>query len=228
MDAQPNPPTSSGETKFLRGGPWRRGRKIGALALAVALVVFGTGWFAHAPLLRQLASWWVVSDPLVHADAIVVLGGSLEVRPFAAAALYKRGFANKILISNVPLGRAERLGFIPSHAELNRDILVKLGVPSSAIALFGENNSSTFEEAVALRAWAAQSRVKSVIVPTDMFDTRRTRWIFDRELKPAGISVIVHAFPPPGYGTNDWWRNRYGLIDFDNEVLKYLYYRLAY
>jgi uncharacterized SAM-binding protein YcdF (DUF218 family) len=158
----------------------------------------------------------------------VVLGGSIDVRPFAAAALYKRGFAIKILVANVQMGRAERLGLVTSHTQLNRDVLLKLGVPEAAVDTFGENVSSTHEEAQALREWALASQAKRVIVPTELFAARRTRWIFDRELGPIGVDVIVHAFRPADYTLANWWRHRYGLIDFNNEVLKYLYYRAQY
>ena len=220
MDTEPSKPQPSGRRP--------RGRRIFGLPLVIALLLAGVILLAHAPLLRHIAGWWSVSDALTRADAIVVLGGSLDVRPFAAAALFKDGFADKILISNVQLGKAEGLGYIPSHTELNLDVLLKLGVPSSAIAIFGENNSNTFEEALAARTWAEQSHARRLIVPTDLFDTRRTRWIFDHELNPAQVTVIVRAYPPPDYGINDWWRNRHGLVDFSNEVLKYMYYRLAY
>ncbi len=79
------------------------------------------------------------------------MGGDLDVRPFAAAALHKRGFASKILVSNVREGRAERLGWVPSHTALNRDVLPKLSVPETAIATFGEGYSSTQQEAEAIR-----------------------------------------------------------------------------
>jgi uncharacterized SAM-binding protein YcdF (DUF218 family) len=228
MDTHLNSSISGSEKEHVAPKPRRRRRSRLVVGLAVVALAFAIAWLVHAPMLRQVGGWWSVSDELAHADAIVVLGGSLEVRPFAAAALYKRGFADKVLVSNVQIGRAERLGFIPSHTELNRDVLLKSGVPESAIVTFGENNSSTFEEAEAVRAWAAQSQAKSIIVPTELFAARRTRWIFNRELKPAGVAVIIRAFPPPDYGTGDWWRNRHGLVDFNNEVLKYLYYRLAY
>jgi uncharacterized SAM-binding protein YcdF (DUF218 family) len=191
--------------------------------LAIAAV-----WLEHEPILQHIAAWWVVSDDLAPADAIVVLGGDLEVRPFAAAALYRRGLAGKILVSNVQMTRAERLGLIPSHTQLNCDILLKLGVPDSAIVKFGEDNKSTYDEAVAVRRWAEEQHAKAVIVPTEIFAARRTRWVFNRELAPVGVQVIVSAFPPAGYRLADWWRHRSGFVDFNNEVLKYLFYRTQY
>jgi uncharacterized SAM-binding protein YcdF (DUF218 family) len=191
--------------------------------LAIAAV-----WLEHEPILQHLAAWWVVSDDLAPADAIVVLGGDLDVRPFAAAALYKRGLADKILVSNVQMTRAERLGLIPSHTQLNCDILLKLGVPDSAIVKFGDDNKSTYDEAVGVRRWAEAEHAKVVIVPTELFAARRTRWIFNRELTPIAVRVIVSAFPPAGYRLADWWRHRNGFVDFNNEVLKYLFYRTQY
>ena len=204
----------------------RWGRAV--IGLAIAVLAIGIGWAEREPILQRLAAWWVVSDELTHADAIVVLGGDIDVRPFAAAALYERGFASKILVPNVRMGRAERLGFVPSHTQLNCDVLLNLGIPETAVDTFGEDVSSTREEAQALREWALASQAKRVIVPTEFFAARRTRWILARELDPIGVEVIVHAFPPDEYVLADWWRHRYGLIDFNNEVLKYLYYRARY
>jgi len=147
----------------------------------------------------------------------VVLGGSIDVRPFAAADLYKRGLASKILVANVRMGRAESLGLVPSHTQLNRDVLLKLGIPAMAIVAFGESVSSTHEEAEALREWAVVSQAKRIIIPTELFAARRAQWVFDRELAPKGVHVMVYALPPPEYTLADWWHHRYGLIDFNNE-----------
>ena len=51
-----------------------------ACLLAVAFVF-------RAPLLRGLADVWIATEPMVEADAIVILGGGLETRPFEAAKL---------------------------------------------------------------------------------------------------------------------------------------------
>ncbi len=194
----------------------------------IAAIAIGVGWVERASILQNIAAGWIISDELAHADAVVVLGGSIDVRPFAAATLYKRGLADTVLVSNARKGRAERLGLIPTHTELNRDVLIKLGVPETAIGDFGEELSSTVEEARALRAWAVQRQAKSIIVPTELFAGRRVRWIFERELAPLGVRVIVHTYAPADYTLADWWRHRSGVIDFNNEVLKYLYYRARY
>src|ERR1700749_1602155 len=114
--------------------PSKRWRRV-TIGLAIVALVGGAAWLEHRPMLRHIAGWWAVSDALARADAIVVLGGDIDVRPFAAAALYKQGYAAKILLSNIQSGKAERLGLIPSSTELNRDVLQKLGVPEAAIVI---------------------------------------------------------------------------------------------
>jgi hypothetical protein len=208
--------------------PARKSYKWLRLGFAVAVLAIGLAWLKREAILWQIGSWWVVSETPVRADAIVVLGGDFDVRPFAAAELYKRGLAGTILVANVQKGRAERLGFVRSHTELNRDVLLKLDVPASAIITFGQNLSSTQEEASAIGQWALQSQAKLIIVPTELFATRRTRWIFNRELAPIGVRVIVDAYDSQDYTLDGWWRQRYGLVDFNNEILKYLYYRMRY
>src|ERR1017187_3127237 len=70
-----------------------------ACGLVVLLAAF---CFASLPpLLPGLANAWIVNEPLAKADAIVVLGGGLEIRPFEAARLYQEGLAPKILLMDV-------------------------------------------------------------------------------------------------------------------------------
>ena len=99
------------------------------IGMFVLATVAAGGWLMREPLLRGAADLWIVSDPISRADAIVVLGGGLETRPFEAAELWRRGLADKILISQRSEERAVSIGAMPSHSELNREILLKLGVP---------------------------------------------------------------------------------------------------
>lgn len=54
------------------------------------------------------------------------------------------------------------------------------------------------------------------------------RWILNHELNPVGARAIVPALKPLDYGIDDWWQHEAGLIEFQNEVIKYLYYRVKY
>ena len=84
--------------------PFRGRRFIGRLVAAILLltVVVAGVWLGRAPLLRGAADLWIVSDPVTASDVVAVLGGGLDLRPFAAAELYKKGFVTKVLVSQVP------------------------------------------------------------------------------------------------------------------------------
>ena len=198
------------------------------------VVAIAVAWMARAPILRGLAEWWVVSDPLDRADAIVILSGRLDVRPFAAAALYQRGMAHQVLFSRAAPGPIDalRLRLLPPQTERPVRYLVsllgRLGVPDEAMVEFGQDVSSTYDEARALSDWARSSGARSLIIPTDKFTTRRIRWIFQRQLGPMGVRVMVQAVEPPEYKVDEWWRSTNGLIEFQNEVIKYVYYRFKY
>jgi hypothetical protein len=107
-------------------------------------------------------------------------------------------------------------------------LLVKLGVPETDIEMFGQGNRNTIDEALALRDWAEQRRVSQIVVPTEIFAARRVRWTFYREFAQSSVRLEIPCFEAPGYTRAEWWKTEAGLIAFQNEVLKYLYYRLKY
>src|SRR5689334_10373924 len=80
---------------------WRSWRAFAVLLVVLAALAAGT-WPWRATILTGAANLWVVSDqPLAPADAIVVLGGGLEMRPSAAAAYFREHLAPRILVANV-------------------------------------------------------------------------------------------------------------------------------
>jgi hypothetical protein len=154
-------------------------------------------------LLQGLARQWMVSDDIRPADAIVVLGGALDVRPAAAAALFQQGIAPLILVSR-------------SDADQGRE------------ALRMRKLHSTYGEARGVGEFATLGGIKRVIVPVEIFQTRRVQWIFRRELSGYGISVAVRAIVPPCYNIQNWWQTKPGRMNFRNELMKFAYYRLRY
>ena len=189
--------------------------------IGVFATVLGLAWVDRPSLLRGVAKLWTVSDDLQQADAIVVLGGGIDFRPAAAAELYRRGIASRVAVGISDTDRGQ-------DGRRNRDVLLEYGVPPSAIVGFAVRHHSTYGEARGILEWARASGAKSVIIPTDIFPTRRTRWIFNRELAPAGIRVSIRAVTPPTYGFDDWWRREAGWNNFKSELIKLAYYRLRY
>jgi uncharacterized SAM-binding protein YcdF (DUF218 family) len=201
-------------------------RSVWLVAAAGALIV--AGYVFRAPLLTALARAWVVNEPAARAGAIVILGGGVENRPFAAARLFHAGVAPEILYMNVKLSPAEEMGVYPSEAELTRRILLSNNILASALQAIGTNVASTYDESRAVRAWVRQTGTASIVITTDLFHTRRARWIFRRELRDTPVKIYVVAVDPVGFKINDWWQNEGSVIQFQNEIIKSLYYWLKY
>jgi uncharacterized SAM-binding protein YcdF (DUF218 family) len=188
---------------------------------AVAVMLIGV----NAPtILNVVGHAWAVSDPLLHADAAVVLGGGCESRPAAAAQLYNNGVVRQVLLSTA--GPNFTGSSDPGNS--NCEALTKLGVPAAAIIEFGNRPSNTYEEAHAVALWAAQNHPRRVIVPTEIFSSRRVRWIMRHELGKVGVDARVETLKPKSYGFDDWWNSPSGFADFGGEIIKYLYYRVRY
>lgn len=206
-----------------------RNRKLFA-SILVLLILCLSSWLFRAPLLSGLAHFWVISDPLTKADAIVVLGGGVDTRPFEAARLYHEGFAPKILIMQCRTNPTTQLGLTPAESDLTRAVLLKQNVPESAIVIVGHGVTSTYDESVAVRAWIQTNAnpIKTIIIPTDSFHTRRVRWLFRRQLKSNSVQILLDPIPGRDYNANNWWLHEEGLIAFQNELIKSVFYHLRY
>jgi DUF218 domain len=187
-----------------------------------SVVGFGVSvWLGREALFRGLTDLWIVSDPVTRGDAAVVLGGGLEYRPLVAADLYKKGLVSKVLVSQVPKGQ---VGALLAHTELNRKALLKLGVPDAAVEIFGMENRSTEDEVLALKEWAEQNAASVLIVPSEIFAARRVRWIFHRQFRGTSVRIEIPSFEED-FTRAGWCKTKAGLIAFQTEVLKYIYYR---
>jgi uncharacterized SAM-binding protein YcdF (DUF218 family) len=207
--------------------PHRRLRRI-AWLLTFGCALLLVCYVFRAPLLTGVANVWIVNDVPKKADALVVLGGGVQYRPFAAARLYKKGFAAKVLIMDVKLGATDNIGLTQPQKDLTRGVLLKQGVPEHAIEAVGRAVSNTSEESLAVRDWAMQHAAKSLIIVTENFHTRRARWIFRKRFKGTGADIQVVAIEPAEYLAQTWWHSEEGMLAFQNEIIKSLYYHLKY
>lgn len=196
---------------------------LGATALLLALA-----WWQRAPLLRGVAHLYIVSDSPVPADAIVILGGGVELRTLKAAELYHARFANRVLVLQPERTELNSLGLVVDQAELTVELLRLKSIPEGAIVRIEQEVTSTVEEAEALAIWAKANQAKILIATTDLFHTRRARWILHRKLAALGVELKMIAVPQKKYDADNWWQAEAGLIDFQNEIIKFAVYQWRY
>ena len=191
------------------------------------LIVFIASAAGAAAGLTYVADWLSASDRPQKADAILVLGGNYS-RPFQAADLYLQGYARKIYVSVTARGDEYRLlddaGIaFPREEEIVRQVLLKKGVPASAIEYFGKASISTADEARAVRAVFAAGAPKLLIV-TSPYHLRRSRIIFTDALPAADIRVIATSYDP---FPQAWWKNQNAARNVLLELSKITFYQLG-
>lgn len=191
---------------------------LGAVVLGIVCLFLFLG-----PMARWAAHAWVVDEEPKASDAIVVLAGSVSARPYAAAELWNQGYAPLVVVTTMPHG-----GFMTPGEDYATHAIMSRGVPRESFVVLRTEVTSTYDEAMSVLAWAKDNGVSRILLVTDPFHTRRSRWIFKRLLEPWGIEVITVAAPPKGYDLDHWWDNEFSLVEFPNDVVKYLLYRTKY
>ena len=151
----------------------------------------------------------------------------MQTRPFEAARLYREGYAPRVLVASPESKPTDKIGLTVGDTEVTKRILSRQGVPDSTVAEFGDEVTSTHEEALALGSWIRKTGAKKIIV-RDPFHARRVRWLFNKELQPAGTEILTAAAPSLKYDASNWWQTEQGLIEFQNELIKYAHYRVNY
>lgn len=194
--------------------------------VAFLVIVFfcWAGWAFRVQWLTGLARIWVVSEAPAPADAIVVLGGNLQSRPFAAASLYVKGYAPVVVVARNAKNRTDGLGITVDDTTAAVKTLIHEGVPAAAIRVTERAVFSTWDEAESLGAMAKAEGWQALLVPTDPLHTRRTRWIFRRTFEGTGCAPRISAIENAEIGVTNWWWTEGGLLTFQNEVFKGLYY----
>jgi len=180
------------------------------------------------------ARFLVVRSPLTRADAIVVLSGSAAhvERAQWAAQLYKTGLAPKIILTNDNQmgGWSEPLQRNPFYFERSRDQLLNAGVPREAIEIRLEPVSSTYEEAQLIRAIQSDLALKSMVLVTSAYHSRRALWTFRRVLSGSNTEIGIEPVgptstsPPP----KTWWLHVKGWQIVPVEYVKLLYYMFRF
>jgi uncharacterized SAM-binding protein YcdF (DUF218 family) len=206
----------------------RHGGHLRRILLLVVVVAVAAGSYACF----HVGTFLYAEDQLQRADAICVLAGTRMERPLEAADLYRNGWAPLIVMTEeVPDPGLEVLKSrgmeLPTNAQIARDVMVKLGVPATAIEILPHLHDSTADEAASVRHAAVSRKWKRIIVVTSKFHTRRGGFAVRRELKGSGVEVLMRGSAYDRADPHHWWRTRADVRWTVNESQKLLAYALG-
>ncbi|MFN2531063.1 MAG: YdcF family protein [Pyrinomonadaceae bacterium] len=188
-------------------------------------------WVICAPF---LARFLVVQHSLEQPDVLLVLSGSsvYRARTQTAASIFLTGRGKRIVITNDYQrgGWSQKDERNPFFYERELDELARAGVPREDIDLLAEPVNSTYQEAVALRRYIAKYPVKSVLIVTSPYHSRRAYWTFRRMLSDTDTQVGIESVP---LGVDSptpaiWWLTPHGWSVVAGEYMKLSYYWLRY
>jgi uncharacterized SAM-binding protein YcdF (DUF218 family) len=164
---------------------------------------------------RRAGEWLVKEDVPVHADAMVMLTGSIADRVLQGVDLYRKGRAGQVLIVEEGMGPYKLLkargADIVSSARQMQDAAKTLGIPADSITVLPGEALSTKTEATIIRDYLAGSTViDTILLVTSAPHTRRALMIFRAAFRDAETPVYIGC-SPNAYSDFDakyWWRDR--------------------
>jgi uncharacterized SAM-binding protein YcdF (DUF218 family) len=181
-----------------------------------------------------IANQLIVNSELDYADELVILGGSstyLE-RTNLAAELFREGRVSKILLTDdgLPSGWSTKLQRNPFFFERAIEELEEKGVPRSRIEVLSPVVNSTYDEAILIHKYVEDHKIKSLIIVTSAYHSRRARWIFRKVFQGSqtriGLNPVSTGQQTPT--TYSWWIYTDGWRLVIGEYLKSIYYWLKY
>ena len=187
--------------------------KIGFLGsftlLIIALIL---GYFG----LRAAGAYLIISSDLQAANAIIVLSGGDESRMSEALRLYNENYAKMIILTET--GQTTE-GYSQLHSFDVRIVLLSNGVPSGNILVTNRSVSSTRDEALSVKNLMINQQMKSAIIVTDPFHTRRAYNIFNEFFANTDIKLSIQSVH------NSWYNSRTWFLKIDGwkfTILEYL------
>jgi len=179
------------------------------------------------------ARFLIVREPLEKADAIVVMSGSSAYveRTQKAAQLYREGRAPMVLLTDDHTrgGWDNTQQRNPFFVERAMQELIKQGVPEDRIEILPGFAGSTRDEAMIIKDYAARARLKSVLVVTSEYHSRRALRTLRQAMEGSDTTVGID---PAGNGSQGsqlfWWLRPEGWRTVGGEYGKLVYYWLKY
>ena len=201
---------SIGRARLLRGV---------AAAIALVAVVAGAAAAPHA------GTALVVSEPLPSPDAIVSLAShEWERLPETAAQARRNPHAIVVLTLPQPVTQ-----FNCHDCAHRTEALSRQGIEKSRVRIVPLTGPGTHGEAVATRAFVMAEHLRSLLVVTSPYHTRRSLATFRKVFEATGVTIGV----APATRTSEARPERWWAASYDRAYVRYewaalLYYRVKY
>ena len=177
--------------------------------------------FASLFVFFNIGRWLVAEDPLEKASAIAVLSGRMPSRALEAARIYREGYASEIWLTRTiePAASLQAL-FVPFTGEeaYDRMVLMRKGVPESAIRVLDPPIANTADEMLAIGQALSKENERTVIIVTSKVHTRRVKALW-KHLSSADGQAIVRGVSDDGFDPAHWWGNTTDALDVVREAL---------
>ncbi|MCG0239654.1 MAG: YdcF family protein [Firmicutes bacterium] len=173
--------------------------------------------------LQEVTEFLFLSDPPEPADLILLFGGKRRERAEKAAALYRAGWAPRILITG-----GDKAGTGVPEAEELKAACLQLGVPETAI--WTESQSLHTLENVLMSVPYVDARlgwenVKTVIAVSSPVHMRRVRQTLARHI-PRGVRILCCPDDRTDVSRSNWWTTEEGRLQVFRELEKVRTYAL--
>jgi uncharacterized SAM-binding protein YcdF (DUF218 family) len=200
---------------------WIRRRP--AVAAAAAVVTLAV--VLHVPVFRIMGASMVVDASTAGADVAIMTTDAGRPGLLELADLYAQHVVSRVGYLQPAPGVADselrrRGAYIDAAAE----ILARLGIPASAIAVIPAGEGGTTDGTAALGAWCRANGIRRILVVTSAEHARRVRRAFRRVA--GDVQIAMHRSRWDDFEADQWWHNRgsarRGLIEFQKLALDVL------
>lgn len=190
------------------------------LPLLFLLAIGAVVWVKREPILAFPARFLDAGQAPAPADAAVVLAGGFSgERILKAAALARDGLVPVVIVSG------PRTLYEEPECEISIPFAVRKGFPRSLFVCVPHDARSTMAEAAALEPTLRARKIRSFLLVTTAFHTRRATAIFRKTLP--GFTIRPVAAGSPDFASDFWYREREGRKQIFLEWVKLLTWRFG-
>ncbi len=191
------------------------------------LVVVGGLLYLFHPAVLTAAGRYLALEGAGKADVVILEGEEMikEQAVKVGMGLIESGRAHGLVVVYQDSNGERTFGKPTDYASFLSQEIGRLGLKGDQIKVFSvpQEHPITLNEARAVLSRLSGDHIRSAILVSQDFHSRRSYWAYKQVGIPLGIDIISHPYFPR-FSLDNWWRNAWGGRNFVGEAVKFLYY----